>query len=100
MFKKPKISIIIPVKNGEKTINACLKGIFEQTLIKQTEVIIIDSGSTDNTLDIIKNYSVKLYQISPIHCGRIHSMAPQSLRWERPCVTVSLPSAAGKGQPM
>ena len=63
MTNNPKISIVIPVKNGEKTINACLKAIFDQTLINQTEVIIIDSGSTDNTLEIIKKYPVKLYQI-------------------------------------
>ena len=64
-----KISIIIPVKNGETTIGACLKGIFEQTLIKQTEVIIIDSGSTDRTLEIVKNYTVRLYQIPPEKFG-------------------------------
>ena len=65
----PKISIIIPVKNGAKTINTCLKVIFEQTLVNKTEVIIIDSGSTDNTLEIIKKYPVKLYQIPPNEFG-------------------------------
>jgi len=69
MINKPKISIVIPVKNGEKTIDACLKEIFEQTLISQTEVIIIDSGSTDKTLKIIKKYPVKLYQILPEEFG-------------------------------
>jgi rhamnosyltransferase len=68
-IKKPKISIVIPVKDGEKTIDICLKGIFEQTLIHQTEVIIIDSGSTDKTLEIIKKYPVKLYQIPPKEFG-------------------------------
>lgn len=65
----PKISIVIPVKNGEATIGACLKGIFEQTLISQTEVIVIDSGSTDKTLEIIKKYPLKLYQIPPEEFG-------------------------------
>ena len=44
-----KISIVIPVKNGASTIESCLEAIFRQTLIEQTEVIIIDSGSTDGT---------------------------------------------------
>ncbi len=61
----PRISIIIPVKNGISTIKQCLDAIFAQTLIDKTEVIIIDSGSTDGTLDIIKLYQVRLYQIPP-----------------------------------
>ncbi len=61
----PYISIIIPTKNGDATINDCLQTIFKQTLINKCEIIIIDSGSTDNTLDIIKQYSVRLYQIQP-----------------------------------
>jgi glycosyltransferase involved in cell wall biosynthesis len=62
---KPVISVVIPVKNGAKTIDNCLKGIFSQTLKNFIEVIVIDSGSTDNTLDIIEKYSVRLFEISP-----------------------------------
>jgi rhamnosyltransferase len=65
MSAKTLISIVIPVKNGIDTIKECLDGIFSQTLIDQTEVIIIDSGSTDGTLDIIRLYPVRLYQIAP-----------------------------------
>jgi rhamnosyltransferase len=61
-----KISIIIPVKNGINTINKCLKAIFKQTLIDQTEVIIIDSGSSDGTLEILREYPVLLYCIPPV----------------------------------
>jgi rhamnosyltransferase len=65
MKNPPKISIIIPVKNGIATIERCLNAIFEQTIILQTEVIIIDSGSTDGTLEIVKDYPVRLYEIPP-----------------------------------
>lgn len=59
------ISIVIPVKNGIATIRQCLDAIFAQTLIDQTEVIVIDSGSTDGTLEVLKQYPVRLYQIPP-----------------------------------
>ncbi len=61
------ISVVIPVKNGVHTLLRCLDAIFKQTLINQTEVIIIDSGSTDGTLELIRNYpqSIRLYEIPP-----------------------------------
>ena len=60
---KPYISIIIPVKNGASTLARCLDAIYNQTVINQSEIIIIDSGSTDGSLDIIKEYDVNIYQI-------------------------------------
>jgi len=64
--KNPKISIIIPVKNGAKTIEKCLNAIQTQTLFNQTEVIIIDSGSQDATLELLKKFTfVQLHQIKP-----------------------------------
>jgi rhamnosyltransferase len=62
---KPVISVIIPVKNGSATIEACLKGILSQTLKDILDIIIIDSGSTDGTLGIIEKYPVHLIQIKP-----------------------------------
>ena len=59
------ISIVIPAKNGSSTIRSCLEGIFSQTLVDQTEVVVIDSGSTDGTLDILKEFPVKVHQIPP-----------------------------------
>ena len=65
MENKPVISVIIPVKNGSATIEACLKGILSQTLNNILEIIIIDSGSTDGTLEIIKEFPIQLLQIAP-----------------------------------
>jgi rhamnosyltransferase len=58
-----KISILIPVKNGAATIEACLSGIFRQTLINRIEVILIDSGSLDNTLEIARKFDVRIHEI-------------------------------------
>jgi rhamnosyltransferase len=57
------ISVVIPVKNGEKYLDSMLKSVFSQDVNFKFEVIIVDSGSKDKTLDTIKKYPVILYQI-------------------------------------
>ena len=50
-----KFSIIIPVYNAEKTLEKCLDSICKQTF-SDYEVILIDDGSTDQSLNICKKY--------------------------------------------
>lgn len=50
-----KVSVIVPVYNAEKYLRRCLDSIVNQTL-KEIEVICIDDGSTDNSLEILWNY--------------------------------------------
>ncbi len=57
-------SIIIRTKNEGKWIGEVLKRLTNQTY-QNFEIIIIDSGSTDNTLEIIKQFPVRLFQIKP-----------------------------------
>lgn len=57
---KYEISMIMPVYNGEKFIENAMNSIINQTFgFKNIEVIIIDDNSTDNTKNIIKEYSIK-----------------------------------------
>lgn len=49
------ISVIINVYNGEKYVGKCLESIINQTY-KNLEIIIVNDGSTDKTLDICKSY--------------------------------------------
>lgn len=53
------ISVIVPVYNVEKYVNRCLDSIFSQNFEGQFEVIAINDGSTDNSLDILKKYKEK-----------------------------------------
>lgn len=55
--------MVIPVRDGQRYLDAVLKAVFSQEIEKGFEVIIVDSGSKDQTLDIVKQYPLRLYQI-------------------------------------
>lgn len=50
-----KVSVIVPVYNGESYIKACIDSILNQTL-KEIEIIVINDGSIDNTNKVLENY--------------------------------------------
>ena len=54
----PKISIIIPAYNAEKYINECIDSILKNSKesLNQTEIIVINDGSTDRTLKKLEKY--------------------------------------------
>lgn len=58
MNKEVLVSIIIPTYNSEKYLSDCLKSVYNQTY-KNTEVIIINDGSTDGSEKIINKYYKK-----------------------------------------
>ena len=55
-MNSPKISVIIPVYNTEKYLRQCLDSVVNQTL-KDIEIICINDGSTDNSLEILNEYA-------------------------------------------
>jgi len=54
----PKITVLMPVYNGEKYLKEAIESILSQTFA-DFEFFIINDGSTDNSVDIIKSYSDK-----------------------------------------
>ena len=52
--KMKKISIVLPVYNGAKSVKKCIKSIFAQDYTN-LEIIIVNDGSTDNSEEIIKS---------------------------------------------
>ncbi len=64
----PKVSFILGILNAERTLEECLKGIFMQDYPRDLfEVIIIDGGSTDKTLQVIDSFMRKERNISLLH---------------------------------
>ena len=57
----PKLSVIIPAYNAEKTLSKCLDSILQQDLPKNTamEIIVINDGSTDTTGTILDEYAAR-----------------------------------------
>ncbi len=56
-------SISILTKNEERNIGACLDAVFSQKGVGMFEVNLIDSGSTDATLEIARGYPIRIEQI-------------------------------------
>ncbi len=55
MNREPKISVIMSVFNGSKFLSDAIQSILNQTF-KEFEFIIVDDGSTDNSLNIIRSF--------------------------------------------
>ena len=62
-----KASVIIPVRNGSRTMQECLEALLAQNLGQGFEVIVVDDGSTDNTAGIVEKYPrAKLIKQKPL----------------------------------
>lgn len=60
----PLISIIISTKNSSEFLEECLRSVKKQTY-KNFEIIIVDNNSTDNTKEIAKKYTDKVFNYGP-----------------------------------
>lgn len=59
-----KIEVIMRAKNSDWVIDQALSGLFAQQGVS-FDVTVVDSGSTDRTLDIVRRFPVRLVQIEP-----------------------------------
>ena len=57
-FNHPKVSIIMPSLNVAPFIRQCMDSVVTQTL-KEIEIFCVDAGSTDGTLEILREYEQK-----------------------------------------
>lgn len=75
-----KISVVIPTKNAGRDFEFTLQRLKDQKGIRETEIIIADSGSSDSTIDIARGYSAKVLSISP---GEYHHGVTRNLAAEK-----------------
>ena len=62
---EPKISVIIPIYDVEAYLPKCLDSVLNQTL-REIEIICINDGSPDNSLEILKDYSLRDVRVKVI----------------------------------
>lgn len=70
-------SISILTKNEERNVGRCLEGVFSQKDVGAFEVVLVDSGSTDATLEIARRFPIRIEQIPPetFHYARTRNFA-------------------------
>lgn len=66
MLLGAKVSVIVPVYNQEKYLDECIESIINQSY-NNLEIILVDDGSTDNSLEICKKYKKQDKRIKLIH---------------------------------
>ena len=60
-----KVSVIIPIYNTEKYLKKCLNSLIHQTL-SDIEIICVNDGSTDKSIDILRNFASQDHRIKII----------------------------------
>ncbi len=82
-FSDISISVIIPTLNAEKTIGEIIDALREQSLCPE-ELIVIDSGSKDHTLEIIKSKGIEPISIKKedFHHGRTRNLGASLAKGE------------------
>ncbi len=76
-----KLSVIIPVRNESKHIQACIESVLHQSYPKHLyEIIVVDDFSTDDTVSIVKKYSeVKLISLQDFVLDKINSYKKKAI---------------------
>ena len=71
---EPKVSVVIPAYNEEKNIQECIESVYSSNYPKnKIEVIVVDDGSTDGTLKIVKKFKgIKLLKQN--HFGKVEAL--------------------------
>lgn len=64
--KQPKVSIIVPVYNGERSLSRCIDSILKQQFT-EWELLLINDGSTDGSLSVCQEYAKKCENIRVIN---------------------------------
>ena len=69
MDQQPKVSVIMPSLNVAPYIRECIESVVNQTL-KDIEIICVDAGSTDGTLEVLEEYAAKDERVKLLHSDK------------------------------
>ena len=67
-----KISVVVPCYNSSATISDCIKSLIQNTP-KQTEIVVVDDGSEDNSTELIETYIGRVKLIEAKHGGAAYA---------------------------
>jgi rhamnosyltransferase len=59
------ISIVIPVKDGGSDLRRCLDAIARQRVDEEVELVVVDSGSTDGSVELARGHGARVHEIPP-----------------------------------
>lgn len=61
---KPGVSIVVPTRNSRATIGACLASVLREVPAHLREVIVVDNGSTDDTVALVRSLGVRVERLA------------------------------------
>ena len=78
------ISVIVPVKDGGDDLRRCLDGIAKQRTSEQIETLVVDSGSTDGSLELARSSGARVLEVAPsdFRHGATRNFAADNARGE------------------
>ncbi len=62
----PGVTVGLPIRNGERYLDEVLGAVREQKVDREVELLIVDSGSTDRTIEIAESHGARVHRI-PSH---------------------------------
>lgn len=74
-----KVSVVVLTRNSASTIRRCLESTLNQTR-KPDEIIVVDGSSVDGTLDIIKQFPVKIFSEPGLGYGHARNLGVQKAK--------------------
>ena len=78
-LKKRAVSVVVLTKNSIVTIQRCVDSLINQT-VQPREIIVVDGGSTDGTLELVKKYPIRLIEESTSSIGHARNLGVKNAK--------------------